>query len=48
MYEDKTPPPTPEQIEARRQERMYRAAVTPPRAPDRRERRTLRKLRGRF
>jgi ribosome-associated heat shock protein Hsp15 len=48
MYEDKTPPPTPEQIEARRQERMYRAAVTPPRVPGKRERRALRKLRGRF
>src|SRR5262245_47083194 len=48
LYEDSTPPPTPEQVEARRQERIYRAAVTPPRAPDKRERRTLRKLRGRF
>ena len=47
LYEDLTPPPTPEEIEARRLERMYRAAVTPPRAPDRRERRALRRLRGR-
>ena len=47
LYEDLTPPPTPEEIEARRLERMYRAAVTPPRAPDKRERRALRKLRGR-
>jgi ribosome-associated heat shock protein Hsp15 len=47
MYEDMTPPPTPEEIEARRQERIYRAAVTPPKAPDKRERRALRKLRGR-
>jgi ribosome-associated heat shock protein Hsp15 len=48
LYEDRTPPPTAEEIEARRLERMYRAAVTPPQAPDKRERRTLRKLRGRF
>ena len=47
LYEDLTPPPTPEEIEARRLERMYRAAVTPPRAPDKRERRALRRLRGR-
>ena len=47
LYEDLTPPPSPEEIEARRLERMYRAAVTPPKAPDKRERRVLRKLRGR-
>ena len=47
LYEDLTPPPTAEEIEARRQERLYRAAVTPPKAPDKRERRTLRRLRGR-
>src|SRR5262249_33366771 len=47
LYEDLTPPPTPEEIEARRAERMYRAAVTPPKAPDKRERRALRRLRGR-
>jgi len=47
LYVDLTPAPTAEEIEARRLERMYRAAVTPPRAPDKRERRLLRKLRGR-
>jgi ribosome-associated heat shock protein Hsp15 len=47
LYEDLTPPPTPEEIEARRLERMYRAAVTPLKAPDKRERRALRRLRGR-
>jgi len=47
LYEDLTPPPTPEEIELRRQERMYRAAVTPLKTPDRRERRALRRLRGR-
>jgi ribosome-associated heat shock protein Hsp15 len=47
LYLDLTPPPTPEEIELRRLERQYRAAVTPPRAPDKRERRALRRLRGR-
>ena len=47
LYEDLTPAPTPEEIEARRLERIYRAAVTPPKAPDKRERRALRRLRGR-
>lgn len=47
LYEDLTPPPTPEEIEARRLERMYRAAITPPRAPDKRQRRALRRLKGR-
>jgi len=46
LYEDLTPPPTPEEIESRRIERMYRAAVTPPRAPDKRQRKELRKMRG--
>lgn len=48
LYEDLTPPPSPEEIEARRLERMYRAAATPPRAPDKRERRALRKLKGKL
>jgi ribosome-associated heat shock protein Hsp15 len=47
LYEDLTPPPTPEEIEARRLERMYRAAVTPPRAPDKRQRRAIRQLKER-
>ena len=46
LYEDLTPPPTQEEIDARRAERLYRAAVTPPRAPDKRQRRDLRRLRG--
>jgi|SRR5947207_7970461 len=46
LYEDLTPPPTPAEVEARRLERMYRAAMTPPRAPDKRQRRALRKLKG--
>ena len=47
VYDDLTPAPTPEEIAERRIERMYRASVTPPRAPDKRERRELRRLRGR-
>ena len=47
LYEDLTPPLTPEEIEARRAERIYRAAVTPPRAPDKRQRRALRRAKGR-
>jgi ribosome-associated heat shock protein Hsp15 len=44
LYEDLTPKPTAEEIEMRRLERMYRAAMTPPRAPDKRARRALRKM----
>jgi len=47
LYEDLTPPPTPEEIELRKVERMYRAAAAPPRAPDKRQRRALRKIKGR-
>jgi ribosome-associated heat shock protein Hsp15 len=46
LYEDLTPPPTPEEIEARRSERMYRAA-RPLRSPDKRQRRELRRIKGR-
>jgi ribosome-associated heat shock protein Hsp15 len=46
LYEDLTPPPTADEIEMRRMERLYRAAVTPLKAPDKRERRALRKVRG--
>ena len=44
LYDDLTPPPTPEEIELRKVERMYRAAVTPPTTPDKRDRRTLRRI----
>ena len=47
LYKDLTPPPTPQEIEVRRMERLYRAAMTPPRAPDKRARRTLRALKER-
>jgi ribosome-associated heat shock protein Hsp15 len=44
LYEDRTPKPTPEEIEIRRMERLYRAAATPKTRPDRDMRRTLRRL----
>jgi ribosome-associated heat shock protein Hsp15 len=44
LYEDLTPPPTAEEIEMRRVERIYRAAVTPVKAPDKRERRERRRM----
>ena len=47
LYEDLTPAPTGEEIEIRRVERIYRAAMSPPRAPDKRERRQLRRMKGR-
>src|SRR5262249_51664330 len=46
LYEDLTSAPTEAEIEMRRLERLYRAAVTPPRAPDKRQRRELRRLKG--
>jgi ribosome-associated heat shock protein Hsp15 len=46
LYEDLTPPPTPEEIEMRRQERIFHAQMTPPHSPDKRQRRALRKMRG--
>ncbi len=47
LYEDLTPAPTPEEIEIRRLERIYRAAMTPPATPDKRDRKALRRLKGR-
>jgi ribosome-associated heat shock protein Hsp15 len=44
LYDDRTPKPTPEEIEVRRLERVYRAAATPKTRPDRDMRRTLRRL----
>jgi ribosome-associated heat shock protein Hsp15 len=46
LYEDLTPPPTKEEIEMRRQERIFHAATTPLHSPDKRQRRALRKMRG--
>ena len=44
LYDDTTPKPTPEEIEARRVERAYRAAARGAGTPDRRRRRELRRL----
>ena len=44
LYDDVTPKPTPEEVEMRRQERVYRAAATAAGTPDRRRRRQLRQL----
>ena len=46
LYEDVTPPPTPEEVEQRRLDRLARAFMRPRSAgtPDRRERRQLRKM----
>ena len=46
LYEDRTPPPTPEELAAKELERFYWAARprTPVRKPDRRERRHLRSV----
>jgi ribosome-associated heat shock protein Hsp15 len=49
LYEDRTPPPSPEELEQRDLERAFRqsfGAPRPMRAPDKRERRALRKLKG--
>jgi ribosome-associated heat shock protein Hsp15 len=46
LYEDRTPAPTPEQLEVRDFERAFRAA-NPVTAPHRRDRKELRRLRGR-
>lgn len=47
LYQDLTPPPTPEQIEERRIARLLRQAQPePPGSPHRRDRRELRRLRG--
>jgi ribosome-associated heat shock protein Hsp15 len=48
LYEDLTPRPTAEEIELRRLARLARPFVrTAPGAPDRRERRAIRRLKGR-
>ena len=47
LYHDTTPPISEEEKELRRLERIYRASMQRSHAPDKRERRALRKLRGR-
>lgn len=49
LYEDRTPPPSPEEVEFRRLARLARAFGPAPAragAPDRRDRRLLRRLKG--
>jgi ribosome-associated heat shock protein Hsp15 len=47
LYDDVTPKPTAEEIELRRQERIYRAAATAAGTPDRRRRREIRRFKER-
>ena len=44
LYDDVTPKPSPEEVEMRRIERVYRAAMRAAGTPDRRRRREIRKL----
>ncbi len=46
LYEDITPPPTPEEVAMRRVERIFHATMAPKSRPDKRDRRTLRALKG--
>jgi ribosome-associated heat shock protein Hsp15 len=48
LYEDRTPPPTREELEMLELDRAFRRSFGAPplRAPDKRERRALRKLKG--
>jgi len=47
LYDDRSPVPTPEEREMRRMDRMFQAISSAAGSPDKRERRALRKLRGR-
>jgi ribosome-associated heat shock protein Hsp15 len=47
LYHDTTPPLSEEEKEVRRLERIYRAGMQRSHSPDKRERRALRKLKGR-
>ena len=46
LYDDVTPKPTPEEVEMRRVEHVYRAASQAAGTPDRRRRREIRRARG--
>ncbi len=46
LYDDETPPPTPEEVAMRRLERVFHATMAPRQRPDKRERRLLRGLKG--
>ena len=47
LYDDITPKPTPEEIEMRRMDRLYRAAAQAAGTPDRRRRREIRRFKER-
>ena len=47
LYEDVTPPPTEEEVQMRRMDRIFRATVGAHRPRDKRERRAMQKLKGR-
>jgi ribosome-associated heat shock protein Hsp15 len=44
LYDDVTPPPSPEEVEMRRADRAYRAAAQAAGTPDRRRRREIRRF----
>ena len=46
LYEDRTPPPTPEEVEMRRLERLFKAVSSPRARPTRRNRQDMRRMRG--
>ena len=46
LYDDLTPPPTPEEVAMRRIERVFHATMAPKSRPDKRDRRALRGLKG--
>jgi ribosome-associated heat shock protein Hsp15 len=48
LYDDVTPKPTPDEIEMRRMERVYRAATQAAGTPDRRRRREIRRAKGKM
>jgi ribosome-associated heat shock protein Hsp15 len=47
LYEDRTPPPTPDELEARRLRRAFAAPLPSSRSASKRDRRALRRLKGR-
>ena len=46
LYDDRTPAPSPEEVEMRRLERLFKATAAPRAKPDRRSRQDLRRKRG--
>jgi ribosome-associated heat shock protein Hsp15 len=46
LYDDRTPPPSPEEVELRRLERLFKATIASRSRPDRRKRLDVRRLRG--